>query len=85
MIILVNPRFQGLRWRTFRVSTFVLTGLSGFAPLAHGIKLFGFAQMEKQSGMPYYVGEGLLLLLGAIFYTVSIEISTPKVDSVSVD
>ena len=36
------------------------------------MKLFGFSQMVKQSGMPYYVGEGLVLLLGALFYTVSI-------------
>jgi hypothetical protein len=30
--------------------------------------------MEKQSGMAYYAGEGLLLMLGALFYTVSTEI-----------
>lgn len=72
IIILVHPKFQGRRWRTFRVCTFVGTGLSGFAPLAHGIKLFGFSQMEKQSGVAYYFGEGLLLMLGAFFYTVSI-------------
>lgn len=69
--ILVNPKFQGRRFRTFRVGTFVVTGLSGLAPLAHGIKLFGFSQMMKQSGMPYYLAEGLVLLLGALFYTVS--------------
>ena len=34
------------------------------------MKLFGFSQMVKQSGMPYYLGEGLVLLLGAFFYTV---------------
>ena len=73
IFILLNPKFQGRRWRTFRVCTFVGTGLSGFAPVVHGIKIFGFSQMEKQSGMAYYVGEGLLLMLGAIFYTVSIE------------
>lgn len=70
-MILVNPRFQGPRWRTFRVCTFVGTGLSGFAPLIHGISVFGFAKMMVQSGMPYYLGEGGLLILGALFYTVS--------------
>jgi adiponectin receptor len=74
IFILINPSFQGRRWRTFRVCTFVGTGLSGFAPLAHGIKIFGFEQMEKQSGMAYYIGEGFLLMLGALFYTVSTEI-----------
>ncbi|GLB07713.1 hypothetical protein AtubIFM57258_003074 [Aspergillus tubingensis] len=69
IMILVNPKFQGPRWRTFRVCTFVGTGLSGFAPLIHGISIYGFAQMMVQSGMPYYLGEGGLLILGALFYT----------------
>ena len=29
-------------------------------------------QMNKQSGMPYYLGEGLLLILGALFYATRI-------------
>ena len=71
IVILVSPKFQGRQWRTLRVCIFVGTGLSGLAPLAHGIVLFGFQQMILQSGMPYYIGEGFLLLLGALFYTVS--------------
>ncbi|KAK6529720.1 hypothetical protein TWF281_008883 [Arthrobotrys megalospora] len=70
--ILLNPKYQGLKYRTFRALTFVCTGLSGFAPLAHGIKLFGFEQMMKQSGMPYYMLEGLLLIIGASFYATRI-------------
>ncbi|OQE22408.1 hypothetical protein PENSTE_c010G03566 [Penicillium steckii] len=70
--ILLCPKFQGQRWRTFRVCAFVGTGLSGIAPIAHGISIFGFDQMSKQSGMPYYLGEGSLLLLGAFFYTTRI-------------
>ena len=73
IVILVNPRFQGGCWRIFRVCTFVITGLSGFAPLAHGIKTISFGQMKKQSGMTYYVGEGFILLLGAFFYSVGTE------------
>lgn len=73
IFVLLNPKFQGDRWRTLRVCTFVCTGLSGFLPLAHGVKTLGFSQMLKQSGMPYYLGEGLLLMLGTFFYTVSIE------------
>ncbi|KFY59466.1 hypothetical protein V496_05688 [Pseudogymnoascus sp. VKM F-4515 (FW-2607)] len=72
IFILLNPRFQGSRWRTFRVCTFVCTGLSGFLPIAHGVKILGFSQMLKQSGMPYYLGEGLLLMLGTLFYTMRI-------------
>ena len=77
-VALVVPRFEGPRFRIFRVSTLVLTGLSGFAPLIHGLKLFGLAQMIKQSGMPYYLLEGLLFILGAIFYaTRAPEIARP--------
>lgn len=71
VFFLLHPKFQGLRWRTFRVYLFVGTGLSGFAPLIHGIKKFGFSPMLKHFGMAYYLGEGFLLILGALFYTVS--------------
>ena len=72
---MVNPKFQGRKFRVFRAVTFVVTGLSGFAPLIHGIKMFGISQMMKQSGMPYYLIEGGFLLLGALIYTVSLYIS----------
>ncbi|KAI4095298.1 MAG: hypothetical protein LQ339_007297 [Xanthoria mediterranea] len=64
VVILLNPRLQGLRYRTLRVCAFAFTGLSGLAPLIHGIKLFGVLQMNRQSGMPYYLLEGLLLIIG---------------------
>ncbi|KAJ5873663.1 mPR-like GPCR protein [Penicillium subrubescens] len=66
--IMVNPKFQGPAFREFRALTFVTTGLSGFAPLIHGIKMFGVSQMMKQSGLPYYLIEGGLLLSGAWIY-----------------
>ncbi|KAK3934213.1 mPR-like GPCR protein [Diplogelasinospora grovesii] len=68
IFIMVNPRFSGRKWRTFRTLTFVATGLSGFAPLGHGVYLFGVPQMMLQSGMPYYLAEGGLLCLGALVY-----------------
>ena len=71
MLILINPRFQGRQWRTLRVCAFVGTGLSGFAPIIHGIVIFGIPQMMAQSGMPFYLLEGFFLLLGVFFYAVS--------------
>lgn len=68
---MVNPKFQGRRWRGLRLFAFIGTGMSGFAPLAHGVYLFGFPQMMKQSGMPYYLVEGGFLGLGALVYAVS--------------
>ncbi|CAN8101654.1 unnamed protein product [Discula destructiva] len=68
VLALVNPNFQGRRWRRFRISCFVGTAMSGFAPLAHGVYLSGWAQMTKQSGMPYYLLEGVFLCVGVLFY-----------------
>ncbi|KAI0107397.1 mPR-like GPCR protein [Hypoxylon sp. NC0597] len=68
IVIVLAPTFQGPRWRTLRLLTFVCTGLSGLAPIIHGIVMFGFQQMMKQSGLPYYLAEGALFLLGAIVY-----------------
>jgi adiponectin receptor len=67
---MIHPKFQGRRWRTFRVIVFISTGLSGFVPLTHGITIFGFKQMLLQLGSVYYLAEGALFVLGAIFYTV---------------
>ena len=72
LMILMSPRFQGREWRTFRLCAFIGTGLSGFLPIAHGITVFGWEQNWKQSGMPYYLLEGLVLSFGAIFYSVSV-------------
>ncbi|KAL6874752.1 mPR-typeG-protein-coupled receptor [Trichoderma novae-zelandiae] len=68
IFIMLNPKFHGQKFRAFRVLAFVGTGLSGFAPLIHGVTMFGFSQMMKQSGMPYYLIEGGFLLLGALLY-----------------
>ncbi|OIW23831.1 mPR-like GPCR protein [Coniochaeta ligniaria NRRL 30616] len=68
IFLLVSPKFQGRRWRTLRTCTFVATGLSGFAPLVHGVTLFGLPQMLRQSGMPYYLTEGALYILGVTVY-----------------
>jgi hypothetical protein len=68
---MLSPKFQGLKWRTFRLLILVCTGLSGIAPIAHGIYMFGFPQMVLQSGLPYYLAEGGLFLLGAVVYAVS--------------
>ncbi|KAH6656421.1 mPR-like GPCR protein [Truncatella angustata] len=68
IFVMVHPRFQGLKWRTFRLLTLVSTGLSGIAPIAHGIYKFGFPQMALQSGLPYYLAEGGLFLVAAVIY-----------------
>jgi predicted membrane channel-forming protein YqfA (hemolysin III family) len=68
---MLHPKFQGPRWRTFRLLTLVGTGLSGIVPIAHGIQMFGFLQMVRQAGLAYYLGEGGIFLLAAAVYAVS--------------
>ncbi|KAI1437386.1 mPR-like GPCR protein [Xylaria sp. CBS 124048] len=68
IVIMTTPYFQGPRWRTFRLIVFVVTGLSGLAPIVHGIHMFGFEQMVRQSGLPYYIAEGGIFMIGAGVY-----------------
>ncbi len=67
-LLVLHPKLQGLRYRSLRTWAFVLTGLSGFAPIIHGLYLYGWAQMWVRSGMPYYLLEGLIYGLGAFFF-----------------
>lgn len=71
-VMMVSPWFKGKKWRTFRTCCFVGCGLSGIVPLVHGVRMFGWEQMNKQSGMPYYMIEGAFLLGGAFIYGVSV-------------
>ena len=71
-LLVLHPNLQGLRYRSLRTWAFVLTGLSGFAPIIHGLWLYGYAQMWVRSGMPYYLLEGLIYGLGAFFFAARI-------------
>ncbi|KAK8107655.1 mPR-like GPCR protein [Apiospora kogelbergensis] len=68
VIVLVHPKLQGPKWRTLRLLTFVCTGLAGIAPFVHGGIKFGFPQMALQSGLPYYMTEGVMFLTSAAIY-----------------
>ncbi|KAF7948012.1 hypothetical protein EAE96_009080 [Botrytis aclada] len=72
LILLLHPHFQGLRWRTFRVCIFIGTGCSAFVPIIHAIIYFGWNQVVDGTGMPWYLGEGGFLVLGAVVYSLRI-------------
>ncbi|KAF5872796.1 putative hemolysin-iii channel protein [Botrytis fragariae] len=59
-------------WR-FQVGYWVMvgTGCSAFAPIIHAIVYFGWDQVVDGTGMPWYLGEGGFLVLGAVVYSVS--------------
>lgn len=67
-VLVLHPRLQGLKYRPFRTIAFVLTGLSGFAPVIHGLLRHGWSEMWLRSGMPFWFLEGLIYVTGAFFY-----------------
>jgi adiponectin receptor len=68
-VLVIHPKyFQGLKYRKLRTTAFVILGFSGFIPIAHGLAIYGFHRMWAGSGMPYYLLEGGILVLGAFFY-----------------
>ena len=49
---------------------FVAMGLSAVLPVLHGLKLYGFEQMNKQIGLSWVMTQGLMYILGAAIYAV---------------
>jgi len=47
------------------------TGFSGLLPLGHGVARYGWHRMWLDFGMPYYIVEGILFLMGAVVFIVS--------------
>ena len=72
----INPSLHGPRWKTLRLSTFIATGFSAFAPILHGVSIFGHEQLDKQTGLRYYYLEGILILIGVGFYAVRLACSS---------
>lgn len=70
----MHPKFQGSKYRVFRALMFVATGLSGVAPLIHGLFVFGMSQMMRKA-FPYTMAKAGCLLSGTAFYAVSLLIS----------
>ena len=69
----MHPKFQGAKYRLFRALMFVATGLSGIAPLIHGLSVFGISQMMKKA-LPDTLAKAGCLLSGTSFYAVSLPI-----------
>ncbi|KAH8737118.1 hemolysin-III family protein [Ilyonectria robusta] len=63
----IHPKFQGSKYRLFRVLMFVATGLSGIAPLIHGLIAFGMSQMMRKA-FPYTLAKAGCLLSRTSFY-----------------
>jgi len=52
---------------------FIGMGLSAIFPVLHGLKLFGLQQMERQIGLSWLLLQGILYIVGAVIYAVSVK------------
>ena len=66
--LVLHPKLQSSRYRTYRTWAFISTALSGFAPIFHGLVLYGWSEMWVRSGMPYWFLEGIIYGIGAWFF-----------------
>lgn len=66
--LVLHPKLQGLHFRHLRTTAFIATALSGFAPIIHGIFLYGWKQMWIRTGLPFWLLEGVIYAMGAVFF-----------------
>lgn len=71
-LVSVNSMFRQPHWRTFRASMFAAMGLSAVVPVIHGVQLYGVARMESMMGLRWVLLQGILYLVGAATYAVSL-------------
>jgi adiponectin receptor len=51
---------------------FIAMGLSAVVPVIHGLQMYGYKQLEDQIGLTWLVTQGLLYIIGAMLYAVSL-------------
>lgn len=76
----MHPKYQGAKYRTFRALMFVMTGMSGFAPIVHGIFAFGPSMMANK-GLLHTLAKAACLLSGTAMYAVRLPISYKRENS----
>ncbi|KAK3649712.1 hypothetical protein LTR56_006672 [Elasticomyces elasticus] len=72
LAVVMLPKFRTPEWRPFRALMFVAMGLSAAIPVLHGLQMYGPAQLERQMGLSWVVGQGVLYLVGAVLYATRI-------------
>ncbi|KAF2757317.1 Hly-III related protein, partial [Pseudovirgaria hyperparasitica] len=71
-VLTLHPKLQGQAWRGIRTLVFVLTALSGLAPIFHGVIAYGLEEALLYSGMQYWLTEGVAYGIGAFFFATRI-------------
>lgn len=71
LVVVLYPKFRTPEWRPVRALMFVLMGLSAVVPVIHGLQMYGYEQLERQMGLSWLVGQGVMYIAGAAIYAVS--------------
>ncbi|KAJ5110238.1 hemolysin-III related protein [Penicillium argentinense] len=66
-VILLSPWFCDEEWRSLRLFSCIAIGLSAVAPISHAGYLWGYDYLLG-IGVPYYLLEGVLLLVGCFVF-----------------
>ncbi|KAG9251798.1 mPR-like GPCR protein [Emericellopsis atlantica] len=61
----LSPGMQSPEWRSVRLASFVVTGFSAFAPIAHAVAIFPYGQLDQQAGLKWYYLEGVWMMAGS--------------------
>jgi adiponectin receptor len=67
-LFVLHPRLQGPVYRAHRTAAFILTALSGFAPVLNGIWLYGASTAFHEKGVKWWLAEGVCYGIGATFF-----------------
>ncbi|KAH0604348.1 uncharacterized protein H6S33_006725 [Morchella sextelata] len=67
-VVSTVPSFRTPAWRPFRAAMFVAMGGSSVVPVLHGLRLYGWADLEERMGLSWMLAEGALYVTGAGLY-----------------
>jgi adiponectin receptor len=68
-VLVMHPRLQGPLYRSHRTTAFILTALSGLAPVIHGCVHYGFGEAFWRRGVLWWLVEGFWYSVGAVFFS----------------
>ncbi|KAF2709629.1 HlyIII-domain-containing protein [Pleomassaria siparia CBS 279.74] len=67
-LYVLHPKLQGPLYRPHRTAAFILTALSGFAPVFNGMYMYGVSTAFHEKGVKWWLAEGVWYGLGAMLF-----------------
>jgi adiponectin receptor len=76
-LFVLHSRLQGPVYRAHRTMAFILTALSGFAPVIHACIHYGLSEAFWRKGVMWWLAEGFWYGVGAYFFATRVPESLP--------